>query len=785
MSSLNGCIRSRRRTRREAASCLWAVWDPLVGDMLAPWGKESWGSERESAVPLVSVIVPVCNAERHLRECLASIQRQSLTDFELLLVDDGSTDSSPRILADFAATEPRARILQGPARGSAGAARNLGLAEAAGDYLAFFDADDYFLPTMLEELHSRAVATSADVVACKFFVYNDVTREVAQPDWMLQLEMLPKKRSFSPLAVGDELFAAFNPAAWNKLFRADFIRARGLKFQELRRTNDAYFTYMSLALAKRISYLDRHLLNYRVANSSSLQATVHQGPLEFVQALEAMRSTLTEAGLWPSLERAFSQLALNFCVGNLKRQSTPQSFLEVYEALRGGVFEQLGILDRPDSYFLRADHRQWRQRVLTETPTEYLFQRSIAGEKAADQSGFEAREATKQAAVRAGRPAEVYQAVPVAGEAREDDVLGEVGTPEVSVVIPVYNTVVYLVECVESVQRQTGCEVEIICIDDGSTDGSGEVLDRFAEADPRIRVVHQHNGGLSRARNAGLSMATGKYVCFLDSDDYWQGDALAELVRRADADALDVLLYDAVAVREPGVEDRLWAKYQAYYERRAYDGVVNGPRLMAAMQGAKEYREHACLYLIRRRFLTDLGLVFYPGITHEDNLFTFGLLLDAQRVGHSQLALYGRRLRPNSIVTAGSRVSAARGYFITWVEMLRLLRGRDLGDAEVSLSVGAITQVVYSSARRNASRLTAEALGRLAELDTDADAAALFYALKRSWTDDRSRRRLERQLKDAAAQPSSGAVQLVPVGSSGRSFARRVRKRLARMFQSK
>jgi glycosyltransferase involved in cell wall biosynthesis len=92
---------------------------------------------------LISIVVPVCNAERHLGECLASIQRQSLTDFELLLVDDGSTDATPEILADFAASEPRARVLAGPARGTAGAARNLGMAEARGEYLSFLDADDF------------------------------------------------------------------------------------------------------------------------------------------------------------------------------------------------------------------------------------------------------------------------------------------------------------------------------------------------------------------------------------------------------------------------------------------------------------------------------------------------------------------------------------------------------------------------------------------------------------------------------------------------------------------
>lgn len=125
---------------------------------------------------LVSVVVPVHNAENHLKECLTSIQNQTLTDIEIILINDASTDATPQILAEFASEEPRATILQGPGCGSAGAARNLGMARAAGEYLAFFDADDFFLPTMLEELYAKAAADHADVVACKFRIYNDVTR---------------------------------------------------------------------------------------------------------------------------------------------------------------------------------------------------------------------------------------------------------------------------------------------------------------------------------------------------------------------------------------------------------------------------------------------------------------------------------------------------------------------------------------------------------------------------------------------------------------------------------
>lgn len=730
----------------------------------------------DAGVTLVSVIVPVHNAERHLRECLASIQSQTLTDVELILVDDGSTDSTPQILEDFAASETRARVLQGPGLGSAGAARNLGLDVATGEYLTFLDADDFFLPTMLEELHAKADADRADVVACKFLIYNDATREVTQPDWMLRLERLPQEVPFAPGQVPDHLFDAFNPAAWNKLFRSDFIRQKELRFQSLRRTNDAYFTYMALALAQRITYIDRHLVNYRVENSTSLQATVHENPMEFVQALDAMRDTLKGAGLWEVHERAFVNLALNLCVGNLKRQRTASGFVEVYDALREGVFEHLGMLDRPDRYFLRAGLREWRERVLQQSASEYLFDRAQAAEADVARLSDEVHDAIRDAAMRVERPTRRLD-LALAADRGSDPASHDTERADVSVVIPVYNTIMFLAECIESVQRQTGCSVEIICIDDGSEDGSGEVLDRYARSDPRVRVVHQENGGLSRARNAGLDVATGRYVCFLDSDDYWQGDSLAQLVRQADDDSLDVLLFDATSVREPEVDDELWERYATYYTRQAYDGSYDGPRLMAAMNREREYRASACLYLARRDLLRDQDLRFVPGITHEDNLFTFALLLNARRAGHSQIALYGRRVRPGSIMTAGSQASAARGYFITWVEMLRLLRGRTFSDVEVTSQVAEVAQAIFAAVRRSASPLPEEVVARLREVDEDADTAALFLVVQRSWKDERKRKKLETRLRSATAGKRASAF-------TPRGLARRAKRVVKRVLDS-
>ena len=104
--------------------------------------------------------------------------------------------------------------------------------------------------------------------------------------------------------------------------------------------------------------------------------------------------------------------------------------------------------------------------------------------------------------------------------------------PLISVIIPVYNVVSYLRECLDSVVKQTYAQLEIILIDDGSTDESGAICDYYASVDQRIRVLHQKNAGLGPARNAGLDICTGAYITFVDSDDFLALDMIELLYKK-------------------------------------------------------------------------------------------------------------------------------------------------------------------------------------------------------------------------------------------------------------
>ena len=235
--------------------------------------------------------------------------------------------------------------------------------------------------------------------------------------------------------------------------------------------------------------------------------------------------------------------------------------------------------------------------------------------------------------------------------------------PKVSVVIPVYNVEKYLGECLDSVLRQTLKDLEIICVDDGSTDGSAAILRKYAEADPRIRLISQANAGLSAARNAGMDAATGKYIYFLDSDDYISGDAMEKCLSICERDELDQLVFGCQCLFEdPGMSESEC--------RRKERGLTMPEETCGRVFGGAELQERLCdlnnktvcvpFRFFRLAFLRDSGLRFCEGLVHEDDYFSPLATLASQRVKVISERFYFRRYCPGSIVTRRGIVADAR-----------------------------------------------------------------------------------------------------------------------------
>lgn len=252
---------------------------------------------------------------------------------------------------------------------------------------------------------------------------------------------------------------------------------------------------------------------------------------------------------------------------------------------------------------------------------------------------------------------------------------------KVSVIIPVYNAEKYLAECMDSVTGQTLREIEIICIDDGSTDSSLKLLRGYAEKDKRISVYTQENRGLSAARNRGIEKARGEYIEFLDSDDWLKKDAVEKLYRTSAERKSEILFFNGDTFYEDDNARKMHSEFQNYYLRTGeYPESCDGPEMLTMMRERKEYRTSVVMQLFERSFLEKNRLRFCPGILHEDNDFTFIACLLSENTGYLPERLYKRRVHGESVMTKETGIKHVYGYFRAFLNMLSFVDGRDFSD---------------------------------------------------------------------------------------------------------
>lgn len=260
----------------------------------------------------ISVIIPVYNAEKYLRECLDSIVKQTLQEIEIICIDDGSTDNSLAVLREYERKDERLKIIE-QLNSGAGAARNTGMAVAQGEYLAFMDADDVYCSGALNAVYSKAKEFNYDISVFEAIFFDNKSEwQVAQ----LNQFLLAGRETYSSYDEPDFLFqiAACNP--WSKLFRREFVQKIGLQYQEIKTANDLCFVCSAMACAEKIAVLNEPLVKHRVLHSGNLQSVKIKTPLDFMAALEQLKSNLQQFGLWEKLKHSYLNCALSHFVYN-------------------------------------------------------------------------------------------------------------------------------------------------------------------------------------------------------------------------------------------------------------------------------------------------------------------------------------------------------------------------------------------------------------------------------------------------------------------------------------
>lgn len=459
----------------------------------------------------VSVIVPCCNVEKFLDQCLKSIVSQTLREIEIICVNDGSKDGTIDIIKNYAASDARIRVIDKSNSGY-GDSMNRGIAMATGEYIGIVESDDYIEPKMFETLYNTAKKFDAEIVKSSFWLYW------AEKEYNKFYECLPAEecnKLITPSSYKDGFLYRLKPSIWSAIYRRSFLKDRNISFLPTPGASyqDTSFTFKAFSECKRFVMVHDAFLHYRQDNIGSSVNNADKKAYcvcdEYKEIDKFIGNKSQKDTLYPIYAAAF----YDACIWMYEKLSIVKryEFLKYISPWFKKIIGEIGV---DKIYF---GNEWWKRRDIqriANDPFEYHMWRNIERyEQSCDSIVY------KKAVTPLNNHISLI-------EQRKSSKAVE---PAFSVIIPVYNCEKYLPSCIESLLFQTDTDYEIICVNDGSTDHSLAVLEEYSALTDKIVVVNKQNAGPSEARNTGIDLARGKYILFLDSDDYYSENTIEKL----------------------------------------------------------------------------------------------------------------------------------------------------------------------------------------------------------------------------------------------------------------
>lgn len=234
-----------------------------------------------------------------------------------------------------------------------------------------------------------------------------------------------------------------------------------------------------------------------------------------------------------------------------------------------------------------------------------------------------------------------------------------------SVVIPVYNVENYLEECLDSILNQglDYSEYEIICVNDGSTDSSLDILKKYKEKYENIKIVCQENSGLSQTRNTGINNAEGEYLLFIDSDDKLEENSLSYIYEKCKINELDGYFFDGKVFFDDVDAYKSKFNTDTYNRKKDYGIYSSGTELFYKCLQDKKMLINVQLCAIKTKIIKENNLSFVDKLIHEDEVYTLTLIKYLGKVMHENKLFYERRVREGSIMTSTDAIIHIKNYF--------------------------------------------------------------------------------------------------------------------------
>ena len=636
--------------------------------------------------PVVSVIVPVYNNERYVVPCMRSLLAQTLENIEIICINDGSTDCSSAVLHSFADSDSRVVVVDKENEGY-GVGINTGLRLARGKYVTILESDDFADLDMLETLVAYAEAFNLDVAKANFSLYW--SKKIKKDHFLELFAQHECDRVIDPSNRDDQHCFYVQPAIWSAVYRSDFIRDNNLWLLETPGAayQDTAFNFKIWACAKRVMFIHRPFVHYRQDNESSSinsPGKVNNICLEYAEIRRWLREERPE--LHDSLAPVATKMMCDAYKWNTGRIA--EEFRLDFVKRFGEEFAEAERNNEVDpSLFAPGQLAEARLTVMNpqgfidfvtkgkdpERGIRRLVRKASTLAQVSKLYGTESARNLVMDKIRrkSCEPTPVDVMDTELSSRKEPKFLEEVPEPMITVVLTVYNTAEVLRDTLDSIFAQTYTAFNLICVNDGSTDSSLEILEEYAARDCRVSIINQENQGVASARNRGLKEVSTPYTLILDSDDVFNSEFFEKLLLKAQEDSSDLVICSSCELDSETLENipAPWAlKLDKLPSISPFSPDDAADSLFEAIMGWPWDR------LYRTSFVRDSGLQFPETLRNsEDGVFVYGLLARAKKISVIEDVLIKHRLtRKNSI--SNSRDKAPEDFYKAIVMLKKALQ---------------------------------------------------------------------------------------------------------------
>lgn len=577
----------------------------------------------------VSILVPICNVEKYLEKCLESLINQTMKDIEIICIDDGSTDRSSEIIDEYAKKDRRVKAIHKENSGY-GDSMNLGLEHAKGKYIGILESDDFAELDMFERLYSIATIHNADIVKSNFYFYwaNGENNDGVEQNTLFKIiEEYEDRKVIEPVNYENGKMFKAKASIWSAIYKSSFLKENRIIFLDTPGASfqDTSFTFKAFSAAKRMVLVEDAYVHYRQDNEGSS-----------VNNLDKKRTFV-----FKEYDEIFSNLGIDrfyeFDTGSAERHKFDIAVAAFYDACIW-MYEGLSIENRYE-YLLEVSDKLkilldaipvneiefgdcfWKYRDIkriTKNQFEYHIWRECERYKQINKINLPLNYKEKRK--------------------RDNTKRNKV---DFSIIVPVYNSEAYLTACLESIRNQKYKNFEVICVDDGSTDDSIKILEYFNYIDSRFRYCSIKNSGPSTARNKGLDIASGKYILFVDSDDFYSSNALELLSKEIENTKSDVITnYVFSANIYPNHMSNEWLEKHLQCQNKIFEKFD-----FKIFDENPFLGVHIWKWAFNREFLKKNKITFDTDLKYgEDAVFLFKVLESSRRIVSISEQIYNYRI---------------------------------------------------------------------------------------------------------------------------------------------